>query len=310
MSRALRISVLRGGPSAEREVSLASGAAVAAACRRLGYQVLEADIDPGDLSALDEPVDVVFPVLHGAFGEDGQLQAILEGRGMCYVGSDASASRNAMDKDSSKRHWQAAGLPTAPWTTLDRSAPLVLPQGLGPPLVIKPASEGSSIGVSFVRSAEGPKEFLEQAVGRFGRVLVEKALTGPELTVGILGDRALPIIQVKPAEGFYDYDAKYKRDNTSYLFDLDVDPVTCDRVQEIAISAFRVLGCRDLSRVDVIVDRVAGPQLLEINTIPGFTDHSLLPKAAARLGIDFDRLVAILVAMAAKRGGFGDAVQD
>lgn len=304
MSKTLRVTILRGGPSAERTVSLASGAAVAAACRRLGYAVTEADIGPEDLAALDHPADVVFPVLHGPFGEDGQLQAILQSRRLCYVGSDAAASRTAMDKDASKRRWQAAGLPTAAWITLDTTSSLALPAELAPPLVVKPLTEGSSIGVSVVKSVEGLNETLRQSVERYGRVLVEKALVGPELTVGILGEEALPIIQVKPPEGlFYDFEAKYQRNDTAYVFEPDIAKETYAAVQALALAAFRALGCRDLSRVDFIVDRTGGPQLLEINTLPGFTDHSLLPKAAAHAGIRFDRLVEMLIGMAFKRGG-------
>ncbi len=302
MTENLRVTVLRGGPSSEREVSLASGAAVADACRRLGYLVAEGDIGPDDLAALDAPADVVFPVLHGPFGEDGQLQAILEERGLCYVGSDSVASRVAMDKDMSKRIWQGAGLPTAPWIVLDRaSGPAVLPESLAAPIVIKPLDEGSSIGVSIVTEPGQVDGALRDAVGRYGRVLVEKALCGPELTVGILGDQALPIIQVKPTEGFFDFQAKYERDDTAFLFEPEIDRTTYQHVQEMALEAFDALGCRDLSRVDFIVDRAVGPQLLEINTLPGFTSHSLLPKAAAQAGIEFDRLVEVLVTMAIGR---------
>jgi D-alanine-D-alanine ligase len=269
----------------------------------VGYQVTEADIGPDDLAALDHPADVVFPVLHGPFGEDGQLQAILEARGLRYIGSDARSSRIAMDKDASKRAWQTAGLPTSPWATFDGpEASLALPAGLVAPVVIKPLTEGSSIGVSIVDRTENLDEKLKDAVQRYGRVLVEKALVGPELTVGILGDRALPILQVQPPAGFYDFEAKYKRNDTAYRFDPEIDSETYARVQEIALAAFRALGCRDLSRVDFIVDRTTGPQLLEINTLPGFTDHSLLPKAAAHAGIGFDQLVQMLVAMAFERG--------
>lgn len=302
MTQSMRIVMLRGGPSAERDVSLAGGAAVAAACRRLGHAVTEADIGPEDLSALDVPADVVFPVLHGQFGEDGQLQTILEQRGLCYVGSDATASRLAVDKDASKRAWRAAGLPTADWVCLDLGCPTDrLCDNLAPPYVLKPVDEGSSIGVRMCDSVEGLQVSLQELAVRHRRVIVERRLSGPELTVGILGDVALPVIQVKPVADFYDYEAKYLRNDTAYLLDPEVDGATCRRVQQLALEAFCVLGCRDLARVDFIVDQRHGPQLLEINTLPGFTDHSLLPKAAARAGIGFDKLVTTLLDMALRR---------
>jgi D-alanine-D-alanine ligase len=303
MERRIRVTVLRGGPSAERPVSLVSGAAVAEACRRLGYQVVEADISPTDLSALDQDADVVFPVLHGIFGEDGQLQAILESRGLSYVGSDAAASRLAMDKDATKRIWQNANLPTAAWATVGSYSELAQIPDLVPPVVVKPATEGSSIGVCLCETTESLHDAVTRLAQHHGQLLVEKRLVGPELTIGVLGDRVLPIIQIKPSEGFYDYQAKYERDDTAYLLAPEIDPQTYRTVQEIAVQAFHAVVCRDFGRVDVIVDDATGPQLLEINTIPGFTPHSLLPKAATHAGIGFDQLVEQLVQMALSRRG-------
>ncbi len=276
---------------------MVGGRAVAAAIRTLGHMVTEADITPDDLSALDRPVDIVFPVLHGRFGEDGHLQEILEQRGLAFVGSGSEASRIGIDKDATKKKWLAAGLPTAPWAVVDSGAGSV-PDELEPPFVVKPLTEGSSIGVSLCDTVESLRSMLPQAISDFGRVLVERRLEGPELTVGILGHAPLPVIQVRPAVGFYDYAAKYQRDDTDYLLDPDLDRTTYQAVQELAVKAFEVLGCRDLARIDFILDRRAGPQLLEINTLPGFTDHSLLPKAAAHVGIAFPRLVEMLLEMA------------
>lgn len=298
----LRVTVLRGGPSGERDVSLAGGKSVAAAVRALGHVVTEADIAPDNLAALDVPADVVFPVLHGRFGEDGQLQAILERRGLCFVGSGSAASRTSIDKDATKRTWRDAGLPTAAWITVD--APPFDWRALaavGPAVVVKPVAEGSSIGVSVCDAREALEQVLPKAVAEFGRVIVERRLSGPELTVGVLGDQPLPVIQVKAAAEFYDYQAKYQRNDTAYLLAPDIDPATYQAVQQIAVRAFQALGCRDYSRVDFIVDQREGPQLLEINTIPGFTDHSLLPKAAAHAGIGFNQLVERLLAMAWSR---------
>jgi D-alanine-D-alanine ligase len=299
LRRPWRVTVLRGGPSAEREISLVSGRAVAAAIRALGHVVTEADITPDDLTALDVPADVIFPVLHGQFGEDGQLQEILEQRGLAFVGSGSEASRTGMDKDASKRKWQSAGLPTAPWTVADHGD---WPWPCEPPWVIKPLTEGSSIGVCVCDTVESIPRVLPQAIARFGRVIVERRLEGPEVTVGVLGHDPLPVIQVRPAAGFYDFAAKYERNDTAYFLETDLNPATCQAVQQLAVRAFDVLGCRDLARIDFIVDRHTGPQLLEINTLPGFTDHSLLPKAAAHVGIPFDRLVEMLLDMAWARG--------
>jgi len=295
--RPWRVTVLCGGPSAEREVSLMSGRAVAAAVRALGHAVTEADITPDNLSALDLPADIIFPVLHGRFGEDGHLQEILEQRGLTFVGNGSEASRLGIDKDATKRKWQAAGLPTAPWAVVAR-ADWPAPSGLEPPFVVKPLTEGSSIGLSLCDSVESLKSVLPQAVSEFGRVMVEHRLDGPELTVGLLGRAPLPVIKVRPAAGVYDYAAKYQRSDTDYLLDPGLDPATYQAVQQLAVKAFDALGCRDLARIDLILDRRAGPQLLEINTLPGFTDHSLLPKAAAHAGIPFERLVEMLLEMA------------
>ena len=295
--RPWRVTVLRGGPSAEREVSLAGGRAVAAAIRGLGHEVTEADITPDDLTALDAPADIVFPVLHGRFGEDGHLQKILEDRGLAFVGSGSEASRISIDKDATKRKWQTARLPTAPWVTVASDAEPAW-GGLEPPFVVKPLAEGSSIGVSLCDTVEELKGMLPQALSDFGRVMVEQRLEGPELTVGILGREPLPVIQVRPAAGWYDYAAKYERNDTDYFLDPGIDGTTCQAVQGLAVKAFEVLGCRHLARIDFIIDRRTGPQLLEINTLPGFTDHSLLPKAAAHAGIPFGQLVEMLLEMA------------
>jgi D-alanine-D-alanine ligase len=301
MATAWKVTVLRGGPSAERDVSLASGAAVAAACRRLGHAVTEADVVPEDLGALDVPADVIFPVLHGEFGEDGRLQTILESRGLCYVGSDAAASRLAMDKTASKQQWERLDIPTAPWVCIDETTDVVAARYPDPPAVLKPPCEGSSIGVIFCNTLDELHAEVARAVSRYGKVLVEKQLSGPELTVGILEGKALPVIEIRPSLGFYNYEAKYQRDDTSYLFEPGIDAATYALAQEMALRAFWALGCRDYGRVDCMVDRRDGLKVLEVNTIPGFTDHSLLPKAAARVGVGFDELVGRLLELAHQR---------
>ncbi len=228
------------------------------------------------------------------------MQKVLEQRGLAFVGSGSEASRICIDKDATKRKWQAAGLPTAPWVVAARED-WSAPDDLEPPFVVKPLAEGSSIGLSLCDTVESLQRLLPQAIRDFGRVMIERQLEGPELTVGVLGHDPLPVIQVRPAAGLYDYAAKYQRDDTDYSLDPGLDRTTCQAVQQLAVKAFEVLGCRDLARIDLINDQRTGPQLLEINTLPGFTDHSLLPKAAAHAGIPFCRLVEMLLEMAWER---------
>ena len=296
----IRVTVLRGGPSSERAVSLVSGAAVADACRRLGYRVYEADALPDDAGALTIETDVVFPVLHGSFGEDGQLQELLEQRQLCYVGSDSAASRRAMNKDTAKRIWRQAGLPTAPWKMFDQPT-IPEPVEMRFPVIVKPVCEGSSIGVTFCETETELRANVSRLVPVYSKVVAEQRLTGAELTVGILGEEPLPVIQIKPAADFYDYAAKYDRDDTQYLLEPEIDATMYRQVQQLALTAFQSLGCRDYGRVDLIADNMLGLQLLEINTVPGFTAHSLLPKAAKHAGIDFDQLVESLIQKALLR---------
>ncbi|WP_406695611.1 D-alanine--D-alanine ligase [Singulisphaera sp. Ch08] len=285
----------------EREVSLSGGTAVAAACRALGHDVTVADVSPDDLTALDIPTDVVFPVLHGKFGEDGVLQEILEARNWPYVGSGPAASRRAMDKVAAKIAWNLASLPTPPWVAFDAHPGTDLRLPFSPPAVVKPIYQGSSIGIVFADAPAILRDAVVEGVREWGAVLVEPQLAGRELTVGILGRDALPVIEVRTPRTFYDYEAKYRDGGTSYHFQsgLPNDETRC--IQGLALAAFEVLGCRDMGRVDLIIDDQRGPQILEVNTIPGFTDHSLLPKAAAHAGLDLPALVASLLEMALSR---------
>lgn len=293
----LRITVLRGGPSAERDVSLASGAAVAEALRYRGHDVFEADIGPENLSALDRPADVIFPALHGTFGEDGQLQRILEQRGIRFVGSGAQASALAMDKIASKQRAIELGLDTPAyevWTSVNGERCTKLPL----PVVVKPADQGSSVATFIVQDPERFAPAVADVVGTFGRALVERFVTGDEITVGILGGEPLPPICIRPRRAFYDYHAKYVDDATEYLFDAGHTAALLERVQAASRRIFHGLGCRHLGRVDWIADANDQLWFLEVNTIPGFTSHSLVPKAAAHVGIPFDELVERLVFMA------------
>lgn len=308
---AIRVTVLRGGPSPERDVSLASGKAVADALRRCGYQVSEADVDPNDLSALDKPADVIFPVLHGTFGEDGTLQRIMEQRGLCFVGSGAEASALAMDKVASKKLVRRMGFDTPPfevWTAdmLGQPPPNApasiredpLPVKIPLPVVVKPTDQGSSVATTIVREKAELADTIRKVTAEHGRALVERFIAGDELTVGILGGEPLPPICVRPKRTFYDYAAKYEDDATEYLFDAGHDPALLQRAQDQSRAVFAQFGCRHLGRIDWMVDEEGRLWFLEANTIPGFTSHSLVPKAAARMGRDFEHLCDWLVTAA------------
>lgn len=295
----LRVTVLCGGPSAEREVSLDSGRAVAEALTRRGHQVFVADIGPDHLDALEHPADVVFPALHGTFGEDGTVQRLLEDRGMPYVGSDSRASALAMDKVITKKLVAENGINTPAFevwehTTVSRGMTLNVPL----PVVIKPVDQGSSVATALVRDAAAFGPTLEPILARFGRVLIERFVSGDELTVGIVGHEALPPICIRPKRAFYDYVAKYEDDATEYLFDAGYPAEVLVRAQEWSVRVFETIGCRHLARVDWIVDRDHRLWFLELNTLPGFTSHSLVPKAAAHAGVSFDELVERLAYMA------------
>ena len=300
----LRVTVLAGGPSAEREVSLESGAAVADALARLGHTVEIRDIDSADLSALDVPADFVFIALHGAFGEDGQVQELLAGRGLAFCGSDAASSALAMNKAATKARFTEAGIPTPRYTVVRRDREHVQPAGQELPVVIKPVSSGSSVDTYIVRNEATFTSSLERVLERHEAALIERYIEGPELTVGVLGHRSLPVCQIRTRRAFYDYQAKYVDDDTEYLFDIDLPVALLQRVGELSVRAHRVLGCRDFSRVDWMVDAVTlEPYVLEVNTIPGFTSHSLLPKAAARMRMSFDELCQRIIDLGLDRRG-------
>ena len=287
----LAVTVLAGGPGPEREVSLESGAAVYAALNRLGHCAVLRDISPADLSALDEPADFVFIALHGEFGEDGSLQAELDRRGIRYSGCGAEASRLAMNKVAAKRRFEAGGVPTPRYVVAVDGSSAKEWDAVGVPAVVKPVSSGSSVDTSIVRDAAALRGAVESVVRKYGEALVEQYIKGPELTVGILGDTALPVCEIRTTREFYDYHAKYVDDTTQYLFDLDLPVDLLKRVQDVGLAAHRSLGCRAFSRVDVMVDGATmRPYVLEVNTIPGMTSHSLLPKGAARIGLGFDQL--------------------
>jgi len=293
----LRITVLAGGPSRERQVSLESGAAVAAALRRKGHRVTVMDIDPEHLEALDLPADAVFPALHGTFGEDGTVQRLLADAGIPFVGSDAVASALAMDKVAAKRRVADLGIATPDYCTFSEPAPPT-ESLLRPPCVVKPVDEGSSVDATIAWDEATRDEAVQRVTTRYGRVLVERYIAGMEVTVGILDGEPLPPIWIRPRRAFYDYTAKYEADDTEYVFDPPLSERVLRQLAEDSVRVFDGFGCRHLARVDWIVDEAEQPWFLELNTLPGFTSHSLLPKAAARAGIPFDDLCERLVRMA------------
>jgi len=305
----MKIALLLGGPSSEREVSLKTGGAVASALKGQGLDVVEIDVGE-DLSRLVEDLrkaepHVVFIALHGAFGEDGVVQGVLEYLGLPYTGSGVLASALAMDKVASKRLFSYHGIPVPRYTifrregwTLPGETPL---DGLSYPLVVKPAAEGSTIGVSIVREEGDLEGALDEAYKYGDTVLVEEFIQGREITVGILGDEALPVIEIVPETGFYDYRAKYTPGLTRYEVPAKLPVEIAITVQEMALLAHRALGCRDVSRVDFRLAEEGTPYILEVNTIPGMTETSLLPKAAAAAGISFKELVLRILESALKK---------
>jgi D-alanine-D-alanine ligase len=299
MSRKLNITVMLGGPSAEREVSLRSGASVARALRSFGHQVAELDPKTPDWN-LPPKTDAVFLALHGTYGEDGTVQKQLDALGVPYTGCDAESSRIAFDKVLTKQSCIKAGVPTAKFLTVNTpEAPL--PKAFALPYVVKPARQGSSVGLQFVDRAEDWLAALADAL-RFGpEVLVEERIVGRETTVGILDGKPLPVVEVRPKKGSYDYHNKYTPGMTEYFCPADLDAATARRIQEAALGAFQAVGGRDYARVDVMVRPDGSPVVLEVNTLPGMTETSLLPKAAAAAGINFAGLCQQMIDLALKR---------
>jgi D-alanine-D-alanine ligase len=294
----LNITVMLGGPSAEREVSLRSGAAVAKALRSLGHEVQE--LDPRDESwVLPPKTDVVFLALHGTYGEDGTVQRRLDELGALYTGCDAEGSRIAFDKVLTKNRCLKAGVPVAKFLVLN-SEKAPLPKGWQPPLVVKPVRQGSSVGLQFVERIEDWQTALAEALKFDSEVLIEEKIAGRETTVGILGGEPLPIVEVRPKTGGYDYKNKYTAGRTEYFCPADFDSATAKRIQAAAFGAFQAIGGRDYARVDVMV-RGSEPVVLEVNTLPGMTETSLLPKAAAAAGLNYAQLCQRMVELALKR---------
>ncbi|MFZ1072352.1 MAG: D-alanine--D-alanine ligase [Verrucomicrobiia bacterium] len=302
MNRKLNITVMFGGPSAEREVSLRSGAGVVKALRSLGHTVFEIDPKTPDW-VLPPNTDVVcLAPLHGTYGEDGTVQRQLETLGALYTGCDAESSRIAFDKVLTKRRCIAARVPTAKFLVVNsENAPW--PKGWQPPLVVKPVRQGSSVGLQFVESIEDWQNALAQALKFDSKVLVEEKIIGRETTVAILDDEPLPVVEVRPKVGSYDYRNKYTAGRTEYFCPADFDAAATKRIQAAALGAFRAVGGRDYARVDVMVRADGQPVVLEVNTQPGMTETSLLPKAAAAAGLNYAQLCQRMVNLALRRNG-------
>jgi D-alanine-D-alanine ligase len=324
-----RIGVLMGGTSAEREVSLKSGAAVFSALKGLHYNVVGIDAGPDVCEALKrEGIEIAFLILHGGRGEDGSIQGLLEVLGIPYTGSGVLASSLAMDKEASKKVFLYHKIPVTPFVTVQGFRPNEPPEGakcevrrskkyftlktqnsklriaFDMPWVIKPATEGSSIGVSIVKDESSIDAAFETAL-RFGRrVIIEKFVRGKEIQVGILNDRILGSVEVRPKLEFYSYEAKYTAGMTEYILPPEMDPATLKKAERIALSAHLALGCRGATRVDLIVDDEGDTYVLEVNTIPGMTETSLLPKIARLSGIDFPSLLEEILreALTRRRG--------
>ncbi len=287
-----KVAVLMGGRAAERDVSLKSGKAVLDALLRCGVDAHAVDPQADVLERLREGgFDRAFIVLHGRGGEDGVMQGALETIGIPYTGSGVLGSALGMDKYRCKLLWRGCGLPTADFALLRSASDLPRAEALGFPLMIKPVREGSSIGMAKVEDAAGLADAWHEAARFDALVLAERWISGPEYTCAILGTEALPVIRLETPRAFYDYEAKYQSDSTRYLCPCGLAPEEEMRLQNIALDAFQAVGASGWGRVDIMVDQDLGPQLLEINTVPGMTDHSLVPMAAQAGGLGFDDLV-------------------
>lgn len=290
------VAVLLGGRSAEREVSLRTGAAVAEALRRRGHAVVEIDAQDDLAARLAQAAPAAaFLALHGRWGEDGTVQGLLEMLGIPYTGSSVLASALAMDKGLSKVVFRASGVPTPDFQVLRPGQPVTAVE-LGAPLVAKPLREGSTIGVGVARTEAEIPAAVATARSCADEVLVEAFVAGREVTLGVLDGVPLPLVEVVPEGGFYDYESKYTPGRTRYVCPAELDPHVAAAASRVGAAAYAALGCAGAARVDVLLDADERPWVLEVNTIPGMTPTSLLPKAALAAGIEFDELVERILA--------------
>ncbi|OCG23935.1 D-alanine--D-alanine ligase [Gilliamella sp. wkB108] len=290
-----KVAVLYGGTSAEREVSLKSGNAVLAGLLAKGIDAHLIDTKDHPITNLKEQgFTKAFVILHGRGGEDGITQAILTYQNIPYTGSDVLSSALTMDKLKTKLVWKALGLPVADSVMVDKSQSIVIDdivKQLGLPLFVKPSHEGSSVGMTRVNQASELKDAIDVAFKYDSSVMIESFLAGPEFTIAIVGDEVLPSIYIKPATDFYDYDAKYLSDTTQYFCPSGLSNEKEQQIRKLALEAYKAVGCRGWGRVDIMFDAKQNPYLLEVNTAPGMTDHSLVPMAAKQNGWSFSDLV-------------------
>ena len=298
-----RIAVIRGGKSAEREISLKTGKAILDALSRQGYSTI--DIDPANnlhKALYQQEVDIAFIALHGRFGEDGTIQGLLELEGIPYTGSGVLASALAMDKIMSKRIFNNLNIETPKFVVLkinevegklDEIEKDLIDE-LGLPIVVKPSLEGSSLGLSIVKNKNQLREAIKEAFKYDQELLVEEFISGKEITIGLLGNQSpqvLPIIEIRPKEGVYDFKSKYTKGMTDFIIPAELPDVVYKKAETLALKAYQALKCKGMGRVDLRINSAGEAYVLEVNTIPGMTETSLLPQAAEVVGIDFDQLV-------------------
>jgi D-alanine-D-alanine ligase len=304
-----KIGVLLGGPSSEREISIRSGKAIANALRKRGHDVVEI----GETGSIEEGVvksniDIAFIALHGRYGEDGTVQKFLEDNNIPYTGSGPLASKLAIDKELAKIEFLRRGINTPEYISINASDNYSsrlkeIKIKLSMPVVVKPVEEGSSIGLSIVKEEKDLASAIELAFSYSKKVIIEKYIDGKELTVGVLGNGALAVVEIVPKKGYYNFEAKYTSGMTEYVVPAKIDSEQYKHVQMLGLLAHSALGCRDMSRVDIRLDSNCKPWVLEVNTIPGFTETSLLPKAAKAVGIGFEDLCEKILELAVSRAG-------
>lgn len=301
----LKVAVVMGGPSSEREISIQTGTGVMRALTALGHDARSLDFDGRFVEAIRElQPDVVFNALHGRGGEDGTVQGLLEWMGTPYTGSGVAACALSMDKHLTKKLLAAEGLPTPAWDVFDLTGgtlPL-LPGSLNLPIVVKPRSSGSAVGVQIVKTHEAWTKAMIDASSRTPEVLAEEYIPGREFTCGVLGEEALPVVEILSQDEFYTYDAKYTPGGSRHLVPAPIDGDLSARLQNLALTVHRLLGLRDYSRTDFIVTKEGRPTILEINALPGLTATSLFPDEAQHAGISYEALVERLVQYALARG--------
>jgi D-alanine-D-alanine ligase len=291
-----KIAVLMGGPSSEREVSLSSGKAMFAASAALGYDAISVEFENDILSHLDtlKSVDIVLIALHGGIGENGRIQGMFESLGIRYTGSDALSSAICMDKHISKLLAEDVGIATPRWKRI-RKGQSIYKNEFDYPFVVKPNSEGSTIGLTIVHNENDYDSAVEEAFKYDDEILIEEFISGKEITVSIVGEDVLPIIEIRPEHGLYDYECKYTKGMTEYICPAELNEDLTKRIKQTAFEVYKLLKCRHYGRVDLRLDNNNQHWFLELNTLPGMTDTSLLPKAAKATGISFEQLIGKII---------------